>query len=194
MIWRERKWLLGTLALLLLLNAIFFVTYRVRYENRLAGLDQDLEAARTTLEQHVERAEQAEQLIASIERSREDLDQVYQVWWSTQPERLAPLIVELQTLARKSGLNPPSRNYDYQEQRDRTTRTVGARMMTVTFTVEGRYEQIRNLINLIELSPHFVIIEELALSDSSAGGQVLRMNLRLKTVFQADPEEGQPQA
>jgi hypothetical protein len=194
MIWRENKWLLGALALLLLLNAIFFVTYRVRYENRLQALDEDLAAAQVTLRGHLDREEEAERMIASIERSRNDLQQVYEVWWSTQPERLAPLIVELQTLARKSGLNPPSRNYDYQEQRDRATSTVGARVMTVTFTVEGRYDQIRTLINLIELSPHFVIIEELALSDSSARGEVLRMNLRLKTLFQAEAEEGRPRA
>ena len=49
MIWQERKWLLIGLGVLLLINIVFFVTYRVRYENRIESLNDDLAIARENL-------------------------------------------------------------------------------------------------------------------------------------------------
>ncbi|MBW3671496.1 MAG: hypothetical protein KY432_07460 [Acidobacteria bacterium] len=193
MIWKERKWLLVGLGVLLVINIVFFVTYRVRYENRINALNSDLAIAREDLEETSERRREAQQLLASVDRTRDDLSRVYDQWWSTRPERLAPMIVELQTLARKSGLNPPARSYTWSEQRTGQT-SAGAEALTVAFRVEGSYEAIRNLINLIEMSPHFIIIEEIGLMDTSDGGKKLGMTLRLKTLFRADAEQRQPSA
>lgn len=192
MIWRERKWLLIGLGILLLINIIFFVTYRVRYENRIEGLDNDLAAVRQDLSEAIERRREAQQLLASVDRTRKDLELVYNDWWSTRPERLAPMIVELQMLAKKSGLTPPGRNYNWSEQQ--SGQTAGAETLSVGFRVEGTYEQIRNMINLIELSPHFIIIEEVSLVDASEGGRNLAMSLTLKTLFRSEAEREQPTA
>lgn len=192
MIWRERKWLLVGLGVLLVINIVFFVTYRVRYENRINALNNDLEVAREDLRETSDQRREAQQLLASVDRTRDDLARVYDHWWSTRPERLAPMIVELQTLARKSGLNPPGRSYNWSEQQ--TGQTAGAEALSVAFRVEGTYEAIRNLINLIEMSPHFIIIEEIGLVDASDGGKKLGMSLRLKTLFRTDAAQGQPTA
>lgn len=192
MIWKERKWLLVGLGVLLAINIVFFVTYRVRYENRINALNSDLAVAKENLKETSEQRKEAQQLLASVDRTRDDLSRVYDQWWSTRPERLAPMIVELQTLARKSGLNPPGRSYNWSEQR--SGQTAGAEALTVAFRVEGSYEAIRNLINLIEMSPHFIIIEEIGLVDASDGGKLLGMSLRLKTLFRADAEQRQPSA
>lgn len=192
MIWRERKWLLVGLGILLLVNIIFFVTYRVRYENRIEGLDKELAAVRQDLSEATERRQEVQQLLQSVDRTRQDLDLVYNDWWSTRPERLAPMIVELQTLAKKSGLTPPGRNYSWSEQQ--SERAAGAETLSVGFKVEGTYEQIRNMINLIELSPHFIIIEEVSLVDASEGGKKLAMTLILKTLFRSNAEREQPTA
>lgn len=197
MIWKERKWLVAGLGLLLLVNVVFFITYRVRYENRIKSLDGDLEVARQELRTVTQKREEAERLLGSVDETREDLLQVYDQWWSTRPERLAPMIVELQSLAEKSGLNPPSRNYGWSEtsgEGGANTQGVGAESLVVSFRVEGTYEQIRNLINLIELSPHFVIIEEIGLANAADAGRTLSMTLKLKTLFRAEERTEQPTA
>lgn len=192
MIWRDRKWLLVGLGILLVINAIFFVTYRVRYQSRIEGLEKDLESAQREMLSSTGERREAERILASVDQTRNDLVQVYDEWWSTRPERLAPMIVELQSLAKQSGLNPPARDYSWNEAK--STESVGAQALTVSFRVEGTYEQIRNLINLIELSPHFVIIEEIGLVDTSDGGNTLAMTLRLKTLFRSDADPEQPSA
>lgn len=192
MIWRDRKWLLAGLGVLLLVNIVFFVTYRVRYENRIEGLNDDLRGAREQLKTASDERQEAQQLLGSVDRTRDDLELVYQDWWSTRPERLAPMIVELQTLARKSGLNPPGRSYNWSEQN--VGLTAGAEMLSVSFRVEGTYSQIRNLINMIEMSPHFIIIEQIGLMDASSGGKSLGMSLSLKTLFRSTAEREQPTA
>lgn len=192
MIWRDKKWFLAGLGVLLLANIIFFVTYRVRYENRIEGLDDDLTVSREELAQASERRLEAQRLLGSVDRTADDLNLVYDDWWSTRPERLAPMIVELQTLAKKSGLNPPARDYNWTEQA--VGQTAGAETLSVAFRVEGTYAQIRNLINLIEMSPHFIIIEEISLVDASSGGKTLGMSLRLKTLFRSTAEQEQPTA
>ena len=102
------------------------------------------------------------------------------------------MIVELQTLATKSGLKPPARSYNWSEQA--SGETTGAETLTVAFRVEGTYEQIRNLINLIEMSPHFIIIQQIDLVDTSDGGQKLGLSLSLKTLFRNDEQREQPTA
>ncbi len=192
MIWQERKWLLIGLGVLLLINIVFFVTYRVRYENRIESLNDDLAVARENLKEATERSQETRKLLGSVDRTREDLDHVYNDWWSTRPERLAPMIVELQTLATKSGLKPPTRSYNWSEQE--SGQTAGAETLTVAFRVEGTYEQIRNLINLIEMSPHFIIIQQIDLVDTSDDGQKLGLSLSLKTLFRNDGQREQPTA
>ncbi|MDX1583526.1 MAG: hypothetical protein R3338_08000 [Thermoanaerobaculia bacterium] len=192
MIWRERKWILVGLGILLLVNAIFFVTYRVRYESRIEGLEKDLAIAQEELKTATEKRRDAERILSSVDQTREDLSRVYDDWWSTRPERLAPMIVELQSLAEESGLNPPARSYNWTA--ERSTDDVGAQVLNVTFRVEGTYREIRNLINLIELSPHFVIIEQIGLADTSDGGDNLSMTLTLKTLFRSDEEPEQTSA
>lgn len=192
MIWQERKWLLIGLGVLLLINIVFFVTYRVRYETRIESLNDDLAVARENLKEASDRSRETQQLLGSVDRTREDLEQVYNDWWSTRPERLAPMIVELQTLATKSGLKPPTRSYNWSEQE--SGQTAGAETLSVSFRVEGTYEQIRNLINLIEMSPHFIIIEQIDLVDTSDGGQQLGLSLSLKTLFRSEAQREQPTA
>jgi RNase P/RNase MRP subunit p30 len=51
----------------------------------------------------------------------------------------------------------------------------------MSFTVAGSYQQIRRLINLLELSRQFVIIDRISLT--TAQDQMLTLNLHLKTLF-----------
>jgi hypothetical protein len=62
--------------------------------------------------------------------------------------------------------------------------SIGATEVGITFGVQGTYEQVRRLINLLELSEQFVIISQIKLLARDA--QVLDLNIHVKTLFRED--------
>lgn len=183
MIWREKKWLLVSLGAFLLANLLYFVTYRIRYEERVADLDRRLEEAQDQLQKARSERAAAEQELLAYQDAVKDIEVVYADWWSTAERRLAPLIVEIRQLAARSDLRLRAINYDHTQQKGE----LGASFFGISFAVQGSYAQIRRLINLIEISRQFVVIDEISLSGDPAGSNPTQMNLRLKTLFRATP-------
>jgi len=183
MIWREKRTLLLILGVLLAANTIFFFTYRVQYQNRLQGLDERRDQAEERLKVARAARAAAEQRYASYGKIQSDVQSVYSDEWSTEARRLTALITEVKRLAVASQLVPPSYSFTRMEQKVKGSET-GAKTVGIAFTVRGNYQQVRRLINLLELSRQFVIIGQISLS--SADNQVLTMNLYLKTLFR-DP-------
>lgn len=183
MIWREKKWLLVSLGAFLLANLLYFVTYRIRYEERVADLDRRLEEAQDQLQKARNERAAAEQELLAYQDAVKDIEVVYADWWSTAERRLAPLIVEIWQLAARSDLRLRAINYDHTQQKGE----LGASFFGISFAVQGSYAQIRRLINLIEISRQFVVIDEISLSGDPAGSNPTQMNLRLKTLFRATP-------
>ena len=187
MIWKEKRILLTVLAVLLAANAVFFFTYRVRYENRLHDLEARREEATRDLKSARSSRLTAEQQLAAYGKIQEDVNRVYVDLWSTQTQRLAPMIIEVKRLAAASDFEP--RSYSFQRDVstvDRKSRNAspGATAVNIAFSVEGRYEQVRRLINLLELSQQFVIINQVALTSST--GNMLTLSLDIKTLFRDD--------
>ncbi len=195
MIWREKRILLIVLGLLLLANTIFFFTYRVQYVSRLRDLDARHEQAQARLDQAHHARITAEQQLAAYKKVQSDLQVLYNERWSTALMRLTALIDEVRRLAAASHLEPPSYQFTTGESKNASTSTstntkgaIGTTTVEIAFTVQGTYEQVRRLINLLELSDQFVIIDgiSLAASGGSPGSpteKILNLNIRLKTLF-----------
>jgi len=200
MIWREKRVLLIVLGLLLLANTIFFFTYRVQYVSRLQDLDARQEQTTAQLDQARHARVTAQQQLAAYKKVQSDLQVLYNERWSTALMRLTALIDEVRRLAAASHLEPPSYQFSSGESKNATTATtntkgsIGTTTVEIAFTVQGTYEQVRRLINLLELSDQFVIIDGVSLNSSgthagaeggSPGGtdKTLTLNLRLKTLF-----------
>jgi len=194
MIWREKRTLLIILGLLLLGNVVFFLTYRVQYQSRLDEMDQRLAQAEAQLAKSKETRLDAEAAIASYRKVERDVETVLDQHWSTQPRRLTLLIAEVKRLADASNAIPKSYSFNtsatVNEARQRTVRGrssdkgIGAREVDINFSVQASYDQVRRMINLLELSQQFVIIEQIALS--SGEENVLTLTLKLKTLFRDD--------
>ncbi|HVR41952.1 MAG TPA: hypothetical protein VMS56_00790 [Thermoanaerobaculia bacterium] len=178
MIWREKRWLLLGLGTLLVANLVFFVTYRVRFEERVQGQEARLDQTREALQQARAEREAAERDLATYRQIVGTVDRVYDEWWATPQERLTPLILEMRELARRSELRPRSIAYSTD---DRGTGDTAS--LAISFGVSGSYEQVRRLINLIEVSNQFVIIEEIGLGESGGATGDLSLTLRLRTLF-----------
>ncbi len=185
MIWREKRILLIVLGVLLLANTLFFFTYRVQYVSRLQDLDGRKEQAQSRLQQARRARITAEQQLASYKKVQDDLQVLYNERWATPMQRLTTLIDEVKKLSAASHLEPPS--YVFSSSETKTTNvkgSVGTTTVGITYTVQGTYEQIRRLINLLELSDQFVIIDGINLvSNGVAADKTLTLNIRLKTLF-----------
>ena len=195
MIWREKRTLLIILGLLLLGNVVFFLTYRVQYQTRLDEMDQRLAQAEAQLAKSKETRLDAEASIASYRKVERDVETVLDQHWSTQPRRLTMLIAEVKRLAEASNAVPKTYTFTNSEsvravQRGARSakKDIGAREVTINFSVEATYDQVRRMINLLELSEQFVIIEKIALN--SGEENLLTLTLQLKTLFR--DEESAP--
>ncbi|HEV7242015.1 MAG TPA: hypothetical protein VGQ36_22480 [Thermoanaerobaculia bacterium] len=193
MIWREKRVLLLVLGALLLGNVIFFLTYRVQYQARLDALDDRLAQAEGQLAKSRQGRADAERQLQAYKKVEAEVSNVFDEHWSTQPRRLTLLIAEIKRLADASNAIP--RSYSFSTGEARLTATpgtrgkagavVGTKEVGIAYTVEASYDQARRMINLLELSQQFVIIDEISLS--SGAENKLNLNLRLKTIFRDEP-------
>ena len=191
MIWREHRTLLIVLGVLLLANAIYFFTYRVQYEARLQALDSRLADAERQLQQARAKRIAAEQQLASYRKVQTDLQSLYDSTWATKQQRLTTLISELKKMAVATQLDPNTITFSETQDKDADKNGgIGTSTVTISFTVHGTYQQIRQLINQLELSDQFVIIDAIHLAAGSAQTPAdLSLNLRLKTLFR-EPQRG----
>jgi len=191
MIWREKRILLALLAIVLLANIAFFFTYRVQYQSRLDALDERQQEAQSQLDRARLERVKTERTYQSYRKVEQDVQQVFDTEWSTKEERLTAMIAEVKRLAVASGLEPSSYGFDRQASGDTTTRgqqrnlgAVGAEEVGVSFGVQGTYDQVRRLINLLELSRQFVIVDRIGLTEAAEGK--LGLALHIKTLFRDD--------
>jgi len=176
MIWREKQLLLVVLAILLIANLIYFFTYRVQFEARLEDYAGRAAQSEGRLEQARSARIASERQLAAYRKVEHDIQDVYENRWSTEAARLATLIQEVKRLAVVSQLVPQTYSFAH------LTGAPEASTVGITFNVQGTYQQVRRLINLLELSQQFVIVDQISLS-GQGGDAALTLNLHVKTLF-----------
>jgi Tfp pilus assembly protein PilO len=179
---RNRTIALGVLAFLLVVNLLIFFTYRVRQRARIDDLVARREATEARLVDARNLRSSKERHLQALKDEQDKVKHIYDDRWSTPQRRLVPLLLELRALAEKSSLIPQSIAYTLQD----AEKNQGTTAVKIMFGVEGSYANVRKLVNLIELSPQFVYIDAISISNNEAGA--LRLNLSLKTLFTATEE------
>ena len=110
MIWREKRVLLIVLGALLAINIAFFLTYRVRYQQRVESLNVTLDQANFALETARKRTASAQQTLTGYRTTTADIQRIYQEVWSTPQERLTAMILEIRDLEMRSRMVPRAGN------------------------------------------------------------------------------------
>jgi len=69
---------------------------------------------------------------------------------------------------------------------------------SIAFSVEGSYAQLRQFINFIEVSDHFLMLEDVRLNEVGQGDSTIRVQLSVSSLFlrkspQATPEITAPE-
>ncbi len=176
--WSEnhRRWLPA--ALFLAVNVVgllvFLTTFSTDVEagrsrlSRRAGELDELRAHRT----------QAEEAVYRVRTSRAGLAEFYGERLAPESESLTRVLAEVKELCRRAGVRPSAIAYGRE-------RLEGQRVLrrSIDFAVIGSYEQLRQLVNLFELSNAFLILEGVTLRGSDSAGQNLDISLQLSTLF-----------
>ena len=178
-IWRRRLWVWLVPLVVVLLNIGALLLYRAEYAGQVPALERRLQNARqelADLEAETRVVRRANQI---ARKNRNQLGRFYEDVLSTQSRRFTEVITEVKSLARRAGLQPSSFSYPTEELED-----YGLIKRSIVFTVSGSYLDLRNFINLLELSQYFLTLEEVGLSGREEG--VLRINLKVSMLFRQE--------
>ncbi|MBZ0112335.1 MAG: hypothetical protein K8J08_07745, partial [Thermoanaerobaculia bacterium] len=173
---RTKFWLPALL--FVAVNLVLLAAHQIVVLVRVAVQDQAIERAaeqldglsrsRAEVEAALDLAQQTELELVSLRHER----------FATQSERLTRMMLEVKDLARRSGLSAPN-NIRYA---DVDVEDLRLTKKEIQFTVTGTYQDVRSLINLIELSPSFLVLEAIQVGDSDQGR--LTVGLTLSTLFE----------
>lgn len=169
-IWRRYLALWVPALAFFVLNLVFFSAYRLVYAGRVEGLRGDLEQREQRLESLQGQSRDLTALVATARDSRERLGSLYSDRFSTQRARFTAVTSEIRELARRAGLEPAAMSYPTEEVEE-----YGLVKRYFTFGVSGTYVELRQFINLLELTPSFVVLEQVTLS----GGEGVNLDIRL---------------
>lgn len=194
-IWRRRIWLWLPALLLVILNLAVLSTYRFL----LAGQAQlrSMRVERIEKEVIAYEADLAalEALVTRAKMNRERVGEFYARWIGTEAELLTDVIAEVKELARRAGVESSSFQYPEEELDD-----FALRRRSIAFTVTGSFGELRQFINLIELSDYFLMLEDVRLNETGHGDSTIRVRLRVSALFRHQPaasvtaDAGDPEA
>lgn len=146
-------------------------------DNAEAGLGR-LERRAEQLAQLKAKRSNAEEAVFNVRTSSEGLKEFYGDRLAPESEALTRIIAEVKDLANRAGLPPSSISYSKEQLEGQSLIR-----RSLEFSVSGTYEQLRQLVNLLELSDSFLILEQVNLQGSNEGDPVLGISLSLSTLF-----------
>lgn len=176
---RRRLWVWVPALLFFIANLALLSTYRLVYADRVEARRDALESREADLEEIQERSGELSELVATARRSREHLQELYRERLATERDRFTTVTAEIRDLARRAGLEPSAMSYPTQEIGE-----YGLVERRFTFSVQGTYEELRRFVNFLELTPSFVALEQVSLSEEE--GRRLGIRLSLSTLFVED--------
>jgi len=165
----------------LVLNLALMGTYRLVLAGRVSAVETRLEATQAALARVEAQEKQLRKAESDAKQTEKAVDVFYAKELGTESERLTMIISEVKGLAQRAGLEPTAISYPEQAFED-----FGLTKRSIVFGVRGNYDDLRQLVNLLELSNSFLILEEVSLSESGGrprAGDQLQINLRISTWF-----------
>ncbi|HEX5760036.1 MAG TPA: hypothetical protein VF121_12665 [Thermoanaerobaculia bacterium] len=186
-IWRQRLWVWLPALLFFLANAGACSVYRLGYAGRVESLERAIEKQQEARERAGGERAASQALVDRARLARQRVAALYDQRFSTRALRLTEITAEVKNLARQAGMVPRTISYPEQDIQD-----FGLVKRSFVFPVEGTYLELRQFVNLLELSSSFLTLEEVTLAERQ--GEGLSIQLRLSTLFAADPADGAPAA
>lgn len=115
-------------------------------------------------------------LAANIDRGKTDGERFIDTYMSNRQFTYSTMATELTEDVKSAGMDKPAATINL----NAIPGSDDLDMMSITFTVEGKYAQLVKFINLLDRSPRFLIIESLTVTPR-AKSDVLSVSIKLDT-------------
>lgn len=157
---RDRKVLFAVLGVVLAANAAVLLSYRTFYDERLRALRGEqarLESRRDAARHRAEEAVAAERKLFETQKT---VTAFFDETLGERKTRIASLIEEIYAKTREAGLRPDAIAY-------RSVERPGVDALTMGFSAEGPYRDVKRLLADLESSKRFLVVDGIALSGAS---------------------------
>src|SRR5580658_4861256 len=135
-----------------------------------AALNQQLVSLRA-------RVDKDKQLVAKMQNARKDTDQFLAKYVTDEHFGASTLGLELERIATEAGVKELPGAFSSKD----IEGSDGMKMETVTAGCEGSYASLTKFINLLDKSPRFLIIENLATAAPQQNGAALNVQIKIDT-------------
>ncbi len=173
--WRSRWWWWLLPLLFCVLNVGFLWFHHGAATSGFRQIQNELTGEEAELKRLRRSHQRLEEHLSTAERNRAGVVDLYESRLATEEQRLTDIIVEVKSLARRARLEPPSITYS-----EKNIEEFGLIKRSIVFGVQGSYAQIRELINFLEISERFLILEEIRVREVS---DQLGVDLTVSTLF-----------
>ncbi len=177
---KERWWIWSIPLILVLVLLGFLGNFLMALSGQGKSLLANVDRTEIVLQGLVDQSAELESQINAMRANQVLIDELYNERLSTESQRLTRILSEVKELATQAGLKPAAVVYS-----DETLDDYDLTRKAFSFSVEGNYAQLRRLIHLLEGSASFLTLDQIGLSQSTGGRQIVRINLRLSTLFAA---------
>ena len=182
-IWRQRLWVWVPALAFFLANAGAFAVYKLGYAGRVQSLQDTLDDQKRQLHELSAQQRNMQEMLARVRTNEQQVEQLYAERLSTRSRRLTGITSEVKELAQKSGLVPRAITYPEEDIEE-----FGLVKRSFVFSVEGTYVELRQFINLLEVSRSFLSLDEVRLAGGTEGPE-LRIDLSISTLFAKESED-----
>jgi hypothetical protein len=176
----------GVIGALLLANVVAAV---IAFKPFGGGAD-DLQRQEASLQQQLsamrKRIDADKMLVDKMQKARKDRDQFLAKYVADERLGASTIYDELIRIATEAGVKQLPVTFNQQDIEGSDT----FKMFTVTEGYEGSYASLAKFINLVDKSPHFLIIESLNTAAPQQGSGALNVQLKIDTFVNA--AEGTP--
>jgi type IV pilus assembly protein PilO len=189
--WRSRLGFWLPALILVVLNLVFLSTYRLLFAGRAQLQAARIERRQAQVEELRSERQRLEEIVNKATENRERVDRLHREWLTPESQRLTRVIAGVKELAHRAGVEYSSFNYP-----EEVLEEQGLIKRSLVFSVEGSYLQLRNFINLLEVSDFFLILESVRLTGGEQQGQSVRVSMTISTLFTQDEvdREGEVQS
>ena len=176
------------LGLVIVLNAGVWYVVIHPIDQEITRLEQDeltADQARARSRKRLDALQRAHQSV--LDRQKR-VRLFYEQMLATRAERSVPFQRALGEVAKEFGVRPQQVQIGFSGLPQE-----GIEIMTMTFPIDGGYENLRRFLARLESLEQFLIVREVALQGGPEGGRTLRLSVSLETYFN-DPSLREEQA
>jgi len=150
-------------------------------------LDAQLASLRSTFRSSQQRLNKSSSLVRNMDIGRDQGNKFEVSYMTSRRQTFGPLDAEVNHLAQTAGMKVGTINYSVL---DPIEGSGDLYMLTITAGFEGGYPQLMKLVNAIDRSPRFMVIDELQVAPQPKG-DILDAVFHINTFVRDQPEAAQ---